>query len=137
MQFLSRGGTRQKEKKKNPYAVISVGIGRNKKSGLWVKGIPFSAVIPLSLYQPITIPHLIKTPLQSFLLPLIGSGDMMLNSIRSPRQRSDILAGMGDQIVLKCIICGEITLQYVKMTQETRVCKALPAAVLLLSNLKL
>lgn len=58
MQFLSQGGTRQK----NPHAVISVGIGRNKKSGLWGKGIPFRAVIPWSLHQPITIPHLIKTP---------------------------------------------------------------------------
>lgn len=41
--FFHEGG---QGKKKNPYAVISVGIRRNKKSGFGGKEIPFSAVIP-------------------------------------------------------------------------------------------
>lgn len=104
MQFLSRGGTRQKEKKNNPYAVISVGIGRNKKSGLWGKRNSFQcsdSLIPSPTNNNPT-PH--QNLLQSLLLPLIVSGGMMLNSIRAPRQRSDILASMWDQIVWKCII---------------------------------
>lgn len=44
--FFHVGDKAKKNRKKKPYAVILVGIGRNKKSVLWGKGIPFSAVIP-------------------------------------------------------------------------------------------
>lgn len=118
MQFLSRGGTRQK----NPYAVISVGIGRNTKSGLWGKGIPFRAVIPWSLHQPITIPHLIRTPCNHSCCPWLDLVTWWLTVSDLP----DIIAGIWEEILLKCVILWWKWYQSMLKWQETRPCNPCP-----------
>lgn len=93
MQFLSRGGTRQKEKKQPLCCNLS---WHRKKQKIRALGERNSFQCSDSLIPSPTnnnpTPH--QNLLQSLLLPLIVSGDMMLNSMTAPRQRSDILASM-------------------------------------------
>ena len=73
--FLHQGG----QGRKNPYTVISVGIGRNKNQGFGERNFfqCSESLIPLLTNKnPTPLPN----PLQSFLLQLIGCGDMMVKS---------------------------------------------------------